>query len=52
MLAPELAAEGVERRSAEALRAFNAMVAADERVEALPLPIADGLTIARKRSAL
>ena len=52
VLAPELAAEGVERRSAEALRAFNAMVAADERVEALPLPIADGLTIARKRSAL
>ena len=48
VLAPELAPEGIERRSAQALRAFNAMVAADSRVEAVMLPIADGLTIARK----
>jgi predicted O-methyltransferase YrrM len=48
VLAPELAAEGIERRSAQAIRAFNAMVAADERVECLMLPIADGLTIVRK----
>lgn len=49
VLAPELAPEGIERRSAEAIRSFNAMVAADERVESLMLPIADGLTIVRKR---
>lgn len=33
-----------------AIREFNAMVAADERVEAVMLPIADGLTLARRRS--
>jgi caffeoyl-CoA O-methyltransferase len=33
----------------EAIRAVNAHVAADDRVEAVMLPIADGLTIARKR---
>ena len=33
----------------EAIRALNAHVAADDRVEAVLLPIADGLTIARKR---
>jgi len=32
-----------------AIRAVNEHVAADERVEAVMLPIADGLTIARKR---
>lgn len=32
-----------------ALRAFNDRVAADDRVEAVMLPIADGLTIARRR---
>jgi len=32
-----------------AIRAVNDRVAADERVEAVVLPIADGLTIARKR---
>jgi predicted O-methyltransferase YrrM len=32
-----------------ALRAFNDMVAADPRVKAVMLPIADGLTLARKR---
>ena len=33
----------------EAIRAINDHVAADERVEAVMLPIADGVTIARKR---
>jgi caffeoyl-CoA O-methyltransferase len=33
-----------------AIRAVNDHVAADERVEAVMLPIADGLTIARKRA--
>ena len=33
----------------EAIRAINDHVAADGRVEAVLLPIADGLTIARKR---
>ncbi|WP_019873957.1 O-methyltransferase [Sporichthya polymorpha] len=32
----------------EALRAFNDAVLADERVEAVLLPVADGLTVARK----
>jgi caffeoyl-CoA O-methyltransferase len=32
----------------EAIRALNAYVAADDRVDAVLLPIADGLTIARK----
>jgi caffeoyl-CoA O-methyltransferase len=34
----------------KAIRAFNDMVAADDRVEAVMLPIADGLTICRKKS--
>ena len=33
----------------KAIRAFNDMVAADDRVEAVMLPIADGLTICRKK---
>ncbi|HEV7525689.1 MAG TPA: class I SAM-dependent methyltransferase [Acidimicrobiia bacterium] len=32
-----------------AIKAFNDMVAADDRVDAVMLPVADGLTIARKR---
>jgi tricin synthase len=32
-----------------ALRAFNARVASDARVECVMLPVADGLTILRKR---
>ncbi|BCB74056.1 class I SAM-dependent methyltransferase [Phytohabitans flavus] len=49
VLDPELAAPGLPRRCAETLRAFNAMLAADDRLDAVMLPIADGLTIARKR---
>jgi predicted O-methyltransferase YrrM len=49
VLAPELAAEGIERTSATALRAFNAVLAADKRMDTVMLPISDGLTIARKR---
>ena len=33
-----------------AIRAFNDRVAADDRVDVVMLPIADGLTVARKRS--
>jgi caffeoyl-CoA O-methyltransferase len=33
----------------EAIRAFNRRLAADRRVEVVMLPIADGLTVARKR---
>ncbi len=36
-------------RDTEALRAFNDMVVADSRVEPVMLPIADGLTLCRKR---
>jgi len=49
VLDPQLAAEGILRDAAVALRAFNAMLAADGRMETVMLPIADGLTIARKR---
>lgn len=37
------------RTSTRAIRAFNDFVASDRRVEAVMLPISDGLTIARKR---
>ena len=33
----------------EAIRAFNAKVHADRRVDMVLLPVADGMTIARKR---
>ena len=33
----------------KAIKAFNDMVAADDRVEAVMLPVADGLTLCRKR---
>jgi len=33
----------------EAIRTFNDLVAADERVDAVMLPVSDGLTLARKR---
>ena len=35
----------------EAIRAFNDLVAADSRVECVMLPIADGLTLLRKRQS-
>ena len=38
-----------ERESTVAVRKLNEKVAADERVDSVILPIADGLTIARKR---
>lgn len=41
--------EGDDSPNAVALRAFNDVVAADDRVECVVLPAFDGLTIARKR---
>jgi caffeoyl-CoA O-methyltransferase len=32
-----------------AMRAFNKVVAGDDRVDTVMLPVADGLTLARKR---
>ncbi len=49
VLDPELADAGLPRRCAATLRAFNADLAADDRLDVVMLPIADGLTIARKR---
>lgn len=49
VLDPELAGAGLARRSAETLRTFNATIAADDRLDTVMLPIADGLTIARKK---
>lgn len=48
VLAPELAADSLMARCASTLRTVNAEVAADGRLESVMLPIADGLTIARK----
>jgi caffeoyl-CoA O-methyltransferase len=39
----------VDDENTRAIRAFNDMVAADARVEAVMLPIADGLTLCRKK---
>ncbi|WP_353850558.1 class I SAM-dependent methyltransferase [Solwaraspora sp. WMMA2056] len=48
VLAPGLAPEPLARRCAQVLRGFNAALAADDRLETMMLPIADGLTIARR----
>ncbi len=40
---------GDTSENTKAIRAFNEMVAGDDRVDVVVLPIADGLTIARKR---
>ena len=45
----EIADAGKSDDTVEALRAFNDLVAADERVEVVMLTAFDGLTIARKR---
>ncbi|WP_433386237.1 O-methyltransferase [Micromonospora sp. KLBMP9576] len=47
--APHLAAEPLQRRCAAVMREVNAAVAADERLEAVMLPLADGLTVAIRR---
>jgi O-methyltransferase len=49
VLDPELADGSLMRSCARTLRTFNAELAADDRLETVMLPIADGLTIARKR---
>ena len=49
VLDPELAGEPLLRSCARAMRAFNAMLAADGRLDSVMLPIADGLTVARRR---
>jgi caffeoyl-CoA O-methyltransferase len=38
-----------EDDNTKAIRAFNDMVAADDRVEAVMIPLADGLTVCRKK---
>ena len=44
-----VADDAVQDENTQAIRAINDHVAADDRVEAVMLPIADGLTICRKR---
>lgn len=41
--------ETVDDEATRAVRAFNDRVTADERMESVILPVADGLTLARKR---
>ncbi|MCP2330804.1 O-methyltransferase [Actinoalloteichus caeruleus] len=48
-VAPERAEPGLPRRCAEAVRSANASLAEDDRLETVMLPVADGLTIARRR---
>jgi caffeoyl-CoA O-methyltransferase len=49
VLDPELAADSLRRGCARALRSFNSALSADDRLETVMLPVADGLTLARKR---
>lgn len=49
VLDPELATAGLLRSCARTMRSVNAAVAADKRLDTVMLPIADGLTIARKK---
>ena len=44
----DVADPAVQDESTQAIRAFNAMVAADTRVAMVMLPLADGVTLARK----
>jgi caffeoyl-CoA O-methyltransferase len=41
----------VQDRGTKAIRALNRKIAADPRVEAVLLPLGDGLTVARKFQA-
>jgi caffeoyl-CoA O-methyltransferase len=45
----KVADDSVQDDDTQALRAFNDYVRADDRVEAVLVPIADGLTVARRR---
>lgn len=45
----EVVDESVGDQTTKLIRAFNDLVAADDRVESTILPIADGLTFARKK---
>ncbi|MFC5183296.1 O-methyltransferase [Actinomadura harenae] len=49
VLDPDLAGDPLMRASARQVRDFNAALAADDRLDTVMLPIADGLTIARRR---
>jgi caffeoyl-CoA O-methyltransferase len=46
---PEAAGDPLTRRCAERIRSVNERVAGDDRLDAVMLPIADGLTVARRR---
>ncbi|GAA3944911.1 O-methyltransferase [Actinoplanes auranticolor] len=46
---PELADDPLMRRCAQTMAALNARLAADDRLDVVMLPIADGLTLARRR---
>lgn len=46
---PEFAENDLKRMAADTMRTVNTAVAADDRVEAVMLPIADGMTIARRK---
>ena len=45
----DVADPDIDDPNTAAMRAFNERVATDDRVEAVILPIADGLTLAQRR---
>lgn len=49
VLDPDAVADEMPRMAAKTMREVNAAVARDKRLDAVMLPIADGVTIARKR---
>jgi caffeoyl-CoA O-methyltransferase len=49
VLDPEQAGVAMMRIRARTMRTFNAALPADDRLDTVMLPIADGLTIARKK---
>jgi predicted O-methyltransferase YrrM len=49
VLHPELIEDEMHRRAAETMRSVNAKLAADDRLDTVMLPIADGVTLARKK---
>ncbi|GAA2553527.1 class I SAM-dependent methyltransferase [Winogradskya consettensis] len=49
VLRPEDVEDEMPRMAAETMRGVNAMLAADHRLQTVMLPIADGVTVARKK---
>jgi caffeoyl-CoA O-methyltransferase len=51
VLDPGLSDQEFVRSGATAMRSFNAVLASDDRVDAVMLPVSDGMTLVRKKDA-